>query len=146
MTAIQLHLVTKRYGSGHLEVDALTDVSMAAAPGELVAVMGPSGSGKSTLLSLAGGLDHPTSGTVTIDGVDLSELGPAALARLRRQRIGYVFQQLNLIEGLTAEENVSLPLELDGVHRAAARDQASQRSRWSSCRSSPTASPKSSRG
>jgi putative ABC transport system ATP-binding protein len=99
-------------------------VSLAVAPGELVAVMGPSGSWKTTLLSLAGGLDAPSSGQVVVEGTDLSTIGVAALARLRRRRIGYVFQQLNLIDGLTAAENVSLPLELDGVDRRTARRQA----------------------
>ncbi len=116
MTAtLELSGVTKRFGSGHLEVDALTDVSMAVDPGELVAVMGPSGSGKTTLLSLAGDLDAPSEGSVRVEGVDLSTLRVRELGRLRRRRIGYVFQQLNLIDGLTAAENVSLPLELDSV-------------------------------
>jgi putative ABC transport system ATP-binding protein len=116
--------VTKIYGSGHLEVDALSHVSLQVLPGELIAVMGPSGSGKSTLLSLAGGLDHPTSGQVLVEGKDLSTLSVTDLARLRRRRIGYVFQQFNLIDGLTAVENVSLPLELDGVGKGAAREAA----------------------
>jgi len=116
--------VTKRFGSGHLEVDALREVSLAVEEGELVAVMGPSGSGKTTLLSLAGGLDTPSEGAVLIEGVDLGELSARELARLRRRRIGYVFQQLNLIEGLTAVENVSLPLELDGVPARTARERA----------------------
>jgi putative ABC transport system ATP-binding protein len=124
MTTLELARVTKRFGSGHLEVDALTDVSMGVQPGELVAVMGPSGSGKTTLLSLAGGLDTASEGTVRVEGVDLSSLGARELARLRRRRIGYVFQQLNLIEGLTAGENVSLPLELDGVVTRSARGAA----------------------
>ena len=127
MTALlEIVGVTKNFGSGHLLVDAVTDVSMEARAGELVAVMGPSGSGKTTLLSMAGGLDHPTSGTVRVEGIDLATLGRAHLARLRRRRIGYVFQQLNLIEGLTASENVSLPLELDGTGSRAARGQAMQ--------------------
>jgi putative ABC transport system ATP-binding protein len=121
---LELSRVTKRFGGGHLEVDALTEVSMTVEPGELVAVMGPSGSGKTTLLSLAGGLDTPTEGTVTVEAVDLSTLGVRELARLRRRRIGYVFQQLNLIDGLTAAENVSLPLELDGVATSQARARA----------------------
>ncbi|MDP9331181.1 MAG: ABC transporter ATP-binding protein [Actinomycetota bacterium] len=116
--------VTRVFGEGRLEVDAVTDVSLAAAAGELVAVMGPSGSGKTTLLSLAGGLDHPTSGTVSVEGIDLSDLGRADLARMRRRSIGYVFQQMNLVEGLTAIENVSLPLELDGRGRHDAREAA----------------------
>jgi putative ABC transport system ATP-binding protein len=121
---LDLRGVTRVFGEGRLEVDAITDVSLSAAAGELVAVMGPSGSGKTTLLSLAGGLDHPTSGTVSVEGVDLSDLGRAALARMRRRSIGYVFQQMNLIDGLTAIENVSLPLELDGKGRREARASA----------------------
>jgi putative ABC transport system ATP-binding protein len=125
MTAtLELRQVRKSFGSGHVKVDALADVSMIVTRGELVAVMGPSGSGKTTLLSLAGGLDDPTSGAVLVEGVELASLGRGRLARLRRQRIGYVFQQLNLIEGLTAAENVSLPLELDGAKRRSAREQA----------------------
>jgi putative ABC transport system ATP-binding protein len=122
VTAIlELDRVTRRFGTGHLEVDAVTDVSIAIGPGELVAVMGPSGSGKTTLLSLAGGLDRPSIGAVRVEGVDLSSLGARDLARLRRRRIGFVFQQLNLIDGLTAVENVSLPLELDGARKRDAR-------------------------
>jgi putative ABC transport system ATP-binding protein len=127
MTAtVELRQVGKSFGSGHVKVDALADVSMVVEPGELVAVMGPSGSGKTTLLSLAGGLDEPTSGALLVEGVELATLGRGRLARLRRQRIGYVFQQFNLIEGLTAAENVSLPLELDGTGRHSARKQALQ--------------------
>jgi putative ABC transport system ATP-binding protein len=121
---LELRGVTKVFGQGRLEVDAITDVSVSAAAGELVAVMGPSGSGKTTLLSLAGGLDHPTSGLVLVEGVELSKLGRAELARLRRRSIGYVFQQMNLVDGLTAIENVSLPLELDGIGRRRARTKA----------------------
>jgi putative ABC transport system ATP-binding protein len=116
--------VTKVYGSGHLRVEALAHVSLGVLPGELIAVMGPSGSGKSTLLSLAGGLDHPTSGRVLVEGRDLSTLSVTNLARLRRRRVGYVFQQFNLIDGLTAVENTSLPLELDGIGKSAAREVA----------------------
>jgi putative ABC transport system ATP-binding protein len=83
--------------------------------GELVAVMGPSGSGKSTLLNLAGGLDRPSQGEVVVDGTVLGSCGRRALAVLRRRRVGYVFQDLNLLPSLTAAENVALPLELDGV-------------------------------
>ncbi|MBR7831093.1 ABC transporter ATP-binding protein, partial [Actinospica sp. MGRD01-02] len=91
------------------------------AAGELVAVMGPSGSGKTTLLSLVGGLDSPTAGEVVVEGVRLDELSRRQLARLRRTRIGYVFQDYNLIPALTAAENVALPLELDGVRAGRAR-------------------------
>ena len=94
---------------------ALREVDLTVEPGELVAVMGPSGSGKSTLLTIAGSLEEPTSGEVTIGGVPLSRLSRNDRAALRRRAIGYVFQDFNLLAGLTAAENVSLPLELDGV-------------------------------
>ena len=113
--------VTRVHGSGAAEVHALRAVTMTVAAGELVAVMGPSGSGKSTLLTLAGGLDAPTSGQVTVEGQDLGRLAPAGLAALRRRSIGYVFQDLNLIPALTAAENVALPRELDGVSARRAR-------------------------
>lgn len=113
--------VSKIHGAGHTAVEALRDVTISVAASEMIAVMGPSGSGKTTLLSLAGGLDHPTAGSVQIEGLEISDLGAKELARLRRRRIGYVFQQLNLIEGLTAVENASLPLELDGMGRSDAR-------------------------
>jgi putative ABC transport system ATP-binding protein len=125
MTAtLELRSVTRVFGEGRLEVDAVSDVSLSVQAGELIAIMGPSGSGKTTLLSLAGGLDHPTSGTVFVEGVDLSRLGKADVARLRRRSIGYVFQQMNLVEGLTAIENVALPRELDGSGRTDARTAA----------------------
>jgi putative ABC transport system ATP-binding protein len=107
--------VSRTHVRGSVEVRALAGVSLSVAAGELVAVMGPSGSGKSSLLDLAGGLDAPTSGRVFVCGEPLDRLRPSALAALRRSTIGYVFQELNLIGGLTARENVSLPLELDGV-------------------------------
>ena len=103
---------------------ALKAVSFAAHAGELVAVMGPSGSGKSTLLTLAGGLDAPTSGTVSVEGTDLATLGQKGRARMRRTSIGYVFQDFNLIPALTAVENVALPLELDGASSRQARELA----------------------
>ena len=106
--------VTRVHGSGETAVTALAGVSLEIHPGELVAVMGPSGSGKSTLLNVAGGLDRPTSGTVSIGGDTLTDLGPRDLAKLRRRRMGFVFQDYNLIPSLTAAENVALPLELDG--------------------------------
>jgi putative ABC transport system ATP-binding protein len=112
---LSLRDVSRLHGSGPLAVRALADVSLDVAAGELVAVMGPSGSGKSTLLGLAGGLDRPTSGTVHVEGVDLARLSAAALAALRRRSVGYVFQSFNLLPALTAAENVSLPLELDGT-------------------------------
>ena len=126
MTAPALQVVdaVKRYGSGPTEVRALTGVSLTVQPGELVAVMGPSGCGKSTLLHLAGGLEPPSAGQVLVHGVDLDGLSPAQMAELRRTKVGYVFQRLNLVPSLTALENVMLPLELDGVSRRTARAEA----------------------
>lgn len=118
---VELKGVTKIYGTGAAEVHALCDVEMRVEPGELVAVMGPSGSGKSTLLTIAGSLEEPTSGEVAIDGIALSTLSANDLARLRRRSIGFVFQDFNLLAGLTAAENVTLPLELDGMNAKAAR-------------------------
>lgn len=95
-------------------VHALTGIDLTVNSGELVTIMGPSGSGKSTLLGLAGGLEHPTDGVVSVNGQVLAGLSRAALARLRRQALGYVFQQYNLVPLLNVLENVTLPLELDG--------------------------------
>jgi putative ABC transport system ATP-binding protein len=119
--AIRLDGASRVFGAGHTQVTALHPTDMAVRQGELVAVMGPSGSGKSTLLSLVGGLDRPTTGQVLIEGADLASLGSGGLALLRRRTVGYVFQDLNLLAGLTAGENVSLPLELDGVATGDAR-------------------------
>ena len=118
-----LHLenVTRVHGEGATEVHALRGVGFTAHAGELVAVMGPSGSGKSTLLTIAGGLDEPTSGTVSVEGTILGGLGNAGRARMRRTSIGYVFQDFNLIPALTAAENVALPRELDGERTRTAR-------------------------
>ena len=116
--------VSRLYGTGEKAVRALGPVSLEVGAGELVAIMGPSGSGKSTLLALAGALDAPTLGRVSVAGRDLATLPPDALAELRRRVIGYVFQDLNLLPGLTALENVALPLELDGVALAEARREA----------------------
>jgi putative ABC transport system ATP-binding protein len=106
--------LTRRYGEGSTAVDALRGVDLDVRAGELVAVMGPSGSGKSTLMHLLAGLDKPTSGTVTIAGTELSALGDAALTRLRREHIGFIFQFFNLLPMLDAEENVVLPLSIAG--------------------------------
>ncbi|MEO6726333.1 MAG: ABC transporter ATP-binding protein [Blastocatellia bacterium] len=119
---IQLENVTRSYGEGKT-VYALNAVSLQIARGERVAVMGPSGSGKSTLLNLVCGLDEPTAGAIRIDGVDIARLDDDARTRLRREKIGMVFQTFNLLPTLTATENVSLPLRLQGL----ARKQAEQR-------------------
>lgn len=116
--------VSRVYASGDGTVRALDAVSFEVAEGELVAVMGPSGSGKSTLLALAGGLDAPTSGSIEVEGATLSALDSTSLARLRRDRIGYVFQDFNLITDLTAAENIALPRELAGVGVRTARHEA----------------------
>jgi putative ABC transport system ATP-binding protein len=121
---LELVDVVMRYGTGPTEVRALTDVSLTVAPGELVAVRGPSGCGKSTLLHLAGGLDDPRAGRVRVDGREVQAMGAAERAELRRTAVGYVFQRLNLVPGLTAVENVMLPLELDGMATRAARAEA----------------------
>ncbi len=113
--------VTMQYGEGETAVTALRGVDLDVAPGELVAVMGASGSGKSTLLSIAGGLATPTSGQVIVEGEHLASLAPQAVARLRRRSLGFVFQDFNLIPTLTAMENVTLPLELDGFSTRVAR-------------------------
>lgn len=124
MSALQLTQVSKVYGSGATQVHALHAVDLIVEPGELVAVMGPSGSGKSTLLTIAGSLEEPSSGEVTVGGAPLSRMSRSERAALRRRAIGYVFQDFNLLAGLTAAENVSLPLELDGVAARNARSAA----------------------
>src|SRR5215831_8934582 len=124
MPVLEMQAVVKRYGAGHNEVVALDRVSLVVEPGEVVAVMGPSGSGKSTVLHLAGGLEVPTTGTVLVDGRDVATLSAAGLAELRRRRVGFVFQRLNLVPSLTAAENVALPLEFDGIPGRAARREA----------------------
>jgi putative ABC transport system ATP-binding protein len=121
-STLELHQVSKVYGSGPSEVHALREVDLSVERGELVAVMGPSGSGKSTLLTIAGSLEEPTTGQVLVDGVDLAIVSRSDRAKMRRRSIGYVFQDFNLLPGLTAVENVTLPLELDGVHAKAARE------------------------
>src|SRR5580700_8572472 len=115
MSLLELRQISKSYGQGDTAVRALDDIDLTVDRGHLVAVMGPSGSGKSTLLTIAGSLEEPTSGDVIIDGVSLQRMSRNDKARLRRRTIGYVFQEFNLLPGLTASENVSLPLELDGV-------------------------------
>jgi putative ABC transport system ATP-binding protein len=122
MPIVVTEALRKVYGEGVAEVSALDGVDLSVEPGEFVAVMGPSGCGKSTLLNMIGGLDHPTSGRVSIDGSDLTELSDDKLTELRRRRIGFVFQFYNLIPVLDAVENAALPLTLDGDGHA--RDKA----------------------
>jgi putative ABC transport system ATP-binding protein len=104
----------RRYGEGDTAVEALKGVDLSVSRGELTAVMGPSGSGKSTLMHLLAGLDRPTSGTVEIDGTDITDLGDTELTKLRRSHVGFVFQFFNLLPMLDAEENVTLPLAIAG--------------------------------
>ena len=111
--------VSRAYGQGAAEVHALAGIDLSVDAGSMVAVMGPSGSGKSTLLTIAGSLEDPSSGEVVVCGEDLAKLSRNGKARLRRRSIGFVFQEFNLLPGLTAAENVALPLELDGVARRA---------------------------
>jgi putative ABC transport system ATP-binding protein len=126
MNVLELAGVSKVYGDGPAEVHALRDVSLTVDEGELVAVMGPSGSGKSTLLTIAGTLEDPTNGEVRVGGASVSGMSRNDRARLRRRVLGYVFQDFNLLAGLTAAENVSLPLELDGVPGKSARQASLQ--------------------
>jgi putative ABC transport system ATP-binding protein len=121
MSLLELHDIGKTYGAGPTEVHAVSDINLEVDRGSLVAIMGPSGSGKSTLLTIAGSLEEPTSGEVFIDGASLQKMTHNEKAKLRRRTVGYVFQEFNLLAGLTAAENVSLPLELDGVGAKKAR-------------------------
>jgi len=113
-TIVQARDLARRYGEGEAAVDALADVTVGFPRGRFAAIMGPSGSGKSTLLHVLAGLDRPTSGTVGIDGVELTELDDKRLTQLRRDRIGFVFQTFNLLPVLNAEENILLPLSIAG--------------------------------
>jgi putative ABC transport system ATP-binding protein len=120
-TVLELRAVSKTYLDGADEVHALREVDLTVEPGRMVAVMGPSGSGKSTLLTIAGALETPTAGEVLVAGHPLSAMSRDDRARLRRRVIGFVFQDFNLLPGLTATENVALPLELDGLSAGKAR-------------------------
>jgi len=123
--AIEVDSVSRVYAQGtEAMTAALTDVTFRIEPGDLVAIIGPSGSGKSTLLNLIGGLDRPSSGRVLIDGVDISRIPNAELAKIRNRKIGFVFQSFNLIGRLTAVENVELPLLVTSTPRAKIRERA----------------------
>ena len=121
VTVLEMRSVSKTYGTGAAQVHALRGVDLSVPAGTMVAVMGPSGSGKSTLLTIAGSLEDPTTGDVLIGGVELARMSRNGKARLRRRTVGYVFQDFNLLPGLTAAENVALPLELDGMSARRAR-------------------------
>ncbi len=126
MAIVETHNLSKIYGAGEVAVTALDHVSISVETGEFVAVMGPSGCGKSTLLHLLGGLDSASDGSVLVDGQDLAGMKDEDLTRLRRRKIGFVFQFFNLIPVLTALENVALPITLDGVKQAQARTRAGE--------------------
>jgi putative ABC transport system ATP-binding protein len=113
-TVVSARDLYKRYGEGDAAVEALVDVSVDFQRGTFTAIMGPSGSGKSTLMHILAGLDRPTSGTVVIDGTDITRLGDKDLTLLRREKLGFIFQFFNLLPMLSAEENIVLPLKIGG--------------------------------
>ena len=114
MAVLEVKELTKKYGQGESEVIALDQVSFSVERGEFVAIIGASGSGKSTLMNMIGGIDHPTSGSVVIEGNDISSMNEDELAVFRRRNLGIIYQFYNLIPTLTAEENIALPWKLDG--------------------------------
>jgi putative ABC transport system ATP-binding protein len=126
MSLITAENLTKVYGSGDTAVTALDHISLSIEAGEFVAVMGPSGCGKSTLLHLLGGLDRPSAGRVVIDGQPINELSDDNLTKLRRRKIGFVFQFYNLIPVMDATENAALPVTLDGTNPAKAMAKAKE--------------------
>lgn len=126
MPIVHTESLTKVYGSTDQPIYAVNQVSLAVEEGEFLAIMGPSGSGKSTLLYLTGGLDRPTSGKVWLKDADMTSLNDDALSKLRRSSLGFVFQFFNLVPVLTAQENVAMPLILDGVPRADALKRADE--------------------
>ena len=114
MAVLEVKGLTKKYGQGESEVIALDHVSFSVERGEFVAIIGASGSGKSTLMNMIGGIDNPTSGSVIIEGNDISHMNEDELAIFRRRNLGIIYQFYNLISTLTAEENIALPWKLDG--------------------------------
>ncbi len=124
MPILSARKVCKQYGAGPVQVQALLDVDLDVATGEFIAIMGPSGCGKSTLLQVLGAIDTPTTGQVLLDSQDLGGLSDTARSLIRRRRIGFVFQKINLLPTLSAAENVALPLRIDGLARRAALPRA----------------------
>jgi len=124
MALIETRQLTKNFGDAEIQVQVLRGVDLSINAGEFVAIMGPSGSGKSTLLSILGGIESPSTGDVLLEGVNLASLDDDQRTLLRRRRIGFIFQSFNLMQTLTAVENVALPLELDGVGRKEAFERA----------------------
>ncbi len=123
---VAIRAVTKSFGTGTARLEVLRGIDLSVGAGEFVAIMGPSGSGKSTLLHLTAGLDAPTSGTIEVGGAHLGTLGDEQLTLLRRRRVGIIFQAFNLLDVLTAEENVALPLAIAGCSPAQARGRAAR--------------------
>ncbi len=124
MPLIETRNVTKSFGAKEVQVDVLRGITLSIQSGEFVAIMGPSGSGKSTLLSILGGIEPPSTGQVLLEGINLATLTDDQRTLLRRRRIGFIFQAFNLISTLSAMENVSLPMELDGMNRREANERA----------------------
>lgn len=125
-TLLEVIELTKTYGEDLTAVHALKNISLSVKAGEMVSIMGPSGSGKTTLLALAGGLEEPTSGRIFVSGAPVHMMPLEEKAKLRRQKVGYIFQDYNLVPTLTVLENVALPAELDGVDPKTAQTQAAQ--------------------
>ncbi|MBI4604443.1 MAG: ABC transporter ATP-binding protein [Planctomycetes bacterium] len=123
---IEIRGLAKEFGSGPARVEALRDIDLTIEPGELVAIMGPSGAGKSTLLYVIGGLERPTRGVVRVGGTDASSMTEDELTLLRRRSIGFVFQSFNLLDGLSAQENVALPLLIAGTREKDALERAAE--------------------
>ncbi len=142
MFILEAVALCKSYGDSEVRVPALRGVDLRVERGEFVAIMGPSGCGKSTMLQMLGGLETPTSGHVYIDEIDLSALNDDQRTLLRRRRVGFVFQAFNLLPTLTAEENVRLPLALDGVRRPKPPSEPESRSKASAWRIGPTMCPR----
>ena len=121
---VNAHRLSKAFGEGETRVEAVRDVDLELARGEIVLVMGPSGSGKTTLLSMLGGLLRPSGGEIWVDGVDIAKLSERELPRFRAHRFGFIFQDFNLVAALSARENIEVALNLDGVRGRDARDRA----------------------